>query len=188
MSKESRKALARIASVRSCTLEEARQYCARIRSLQERTESTWFDVAQALLWLEEEGGHYTDYEVARRANEITRRVSGDESPKVEKDAGIGSGVEVNDSRIRKFEGSGQEQAYLNWIDNNAASGFVINVRAEGFDPMVHSADCPHLRPGADQDVRVTKYAKLCSVDYASLRKKGQALAQGRLRYCDNCDA
>ena len=169
-------------------MEEARQYCAQIRSLQEETKSTWSDVAQSLRWLEEEGGHYTDNDVARRAKEITQGGSGEESPTIEKNAGIGSGVEVTHPSISKFEGSGQKQSYLNWIDNNAASGYVLNVRSEDLDPMFHSADCAHLRPSADRDGVVTKCAKLCSVDYLSLRKKGQALAEGRLRYCENCDA
>lgn len=189
MTDNSRKALAQISGVRGCTLSQAKQYCVRIRELQEGKKSSWFEISQGLLWLDQQKGEYTDREVAAKAKSLTGGSKPSQARDTTEKPGQNFSISVAESEIRKFKGSDQHQSFLDWIDRYASQGYVLNVRTKGgrLAPMLHTANCHHLRPSPDDKGCATTRAKLCSTHRAELSSKGKRLADKKLELCGDCD-
>lgn len=122
MGDNSRQALARISKIRGCTLDQGKQYCARIRELQEGKKSSWFDISQALLWLDRQGRSYSDRHVATKAKTITTGSDPSETNDNSEQPRSEIGIVVKESGIRKFEGPEQHPAFLNWIGRYTSRG------------------------------------------------------------------
>jgi hypothetical protein len=187
MDPEIQKALSQISETLGCSWGEARQFCAKIQSYQENRESSYIDIWEVLQLLENKEGSYSDREIAKRAEEITRAKTPDnELPNDElqrKDAP--SKITVDHPRIEKFEGPDEHQAFIDWIDHNSAEGFVLNLRGEGSDAVIHSASCSHLSPNPKKDRVATSHVKLCSTDWEALWIKAQNLAAKH--FCPYCE-
>jgi hypothetical protein len=183
MDPESKRALRQIAEIRGCSWEEAKYFCSRIRGYQGDRKSPYVDISGMLQVLESRAGSYSDRKLAREAEEITsaKRL---ESEEEERDTS--SRIVIDDPKIEKFAGTGEHQAFIDWIDRNAAEGFVLNLKGRDSDPVIHSARCSHLRPDPQQDRVATARAKLCSTDREVLRRKALNLAECKIVLCEHC--
>ena len=188
MSADSRRALARISEIRGCSLDQAKQYCVRIRELQEGEKSSWVEISQGLLWMDEQKEDYTDREVAAKAKAVT---GGSKLPQAEdttEEPGQDFSVSVERPEIRKFKGPDQHQPFLDWIDRYVSQGYVLNLMMRGkLVPMLHTANCHHLKPSPDHEGYATTRVKLCSTHRTELRRKGKRLADEKLELCGDCD-
>jgi hypothetical protein len=69
--------------------------------------------------------------------------------------------------------------YVQWLADNKAKGFVINLVPEGryrtglyggsYQAMLHRANCIHLAP-PEPDKTHTFHAKVCSLDFAEIKQ------------------
>jgi len=185
----SRKALARISKIRRCTFEQAKQFCARIQGLQEGKKSSWFDISQSLLQLDQQGRSYSDRDVAAKAKSITTGFEPSHPYEDSEDSDSEFGIVVEEPEIQKFEGAGQHEPFLDWITRHSSRGYVLNVREKAgyLTPILHTADCSHLKPYPDDDIVATSHVKLCSTDRSKVKKEGQRLAVKKIEYCQHCD-
>lgn len=183
MNPESKRALGQISQIRGCSREEARHFCSRIQSHQEDWKSSHTDISGALQVLEARGESYSSRELARKAEKITGM--GRESRRKDKSGSLS--VTIDHPKIRMFEGPGEHEGFIDWIDRNASEGFVLNLAGEDSDPVMHSARCSRLRPDPKRDRTATSCVKLCSKDREVLRGKALNLAKSTIELCSHCE-
>lgn len=163
-----------ISWARGCSRQEARRLCSEVQDLQEE-ESSHSEIADAILWLQCRGGPYTVNEIARKAEEM---------PFQEGEKRVETIAE--DPDVLRFEGTLAHQEFLDWIDRHAHNGFVLNVRGEGRNLILHTARCPALRPDPKEGNKMTARPKLCATDLSALRRKGTNFSN-RIEHCPQCD-
>lgn len=163
-----------ISWARGCSRQEAQELCSTVQDLQDE-KSSHSEIAEAILWLENRGGPYTDLEIARKAEQMPLRGG---KKRVETIA--------EDPKVLRIEGILAHQEFLDWIDRYAHNGFVLNVRGEGRNLILHTARCPALRPDPRRGNKMTTHPKLCSTNLKALRKEGTNFSN-KIEHCPQCD-
>jgi hypothetical protein len=85
--------------------------------------------------------------------------------------------------------------YVQWLADNKAKGFVINLVPEGryrtglyggsYQAMLHRANCIHLAP-PEPDKTHTFHAKVCSLDFAEITRWVQEQGVKKVADCGSC--
>lgn len=163
-----------ISWVRGCTFQEARRLCSRIQEMPTSGDSSFWDIADAVLILESSEDSPEDKAIAQLARKMPcpgkRRVE----------------TVAEDPEVLCFEGALAHKEFLDWIDRYEHGGFVLNVRSQERNPVMHTARCSHLRPDPRTDRKSTSSKKLCSTGKQALRGKAAKYSL-RLELCTHCD-
>lgn len=184
---DSSKAHARIAAIKGLSITDASDYCDSIRDLQEGNRSSDSDIAEALHYLQKKDYSCSDHRVARAATRVTRGLNHTLEDALTQPTDGKIRVGTNTPLIREFQGPNQHEEFVSWLNHNNTDGYVLNLREADRDPMLHSADCPHLRQTPADEEILTGRPKLCARDRNLLKKKGQNIAEETLQYCQHCD-
>lgn len=175
MSPDPKPALKLLAKSRGCSVEQARQFCSKVRRYCQDENPADSEILGALRKLGSQGSLPSYHDVARRIEEPG---SGGAGPGKKGRSG---------AEIRRFEGPSSHQGFIDWTDRNGGDGFVLNLRGGDKSPVLHVANCPTLKPDPKKEKLATTSAKLCSTSRNVLRREARNLAEGRLQWCQHCD-
>lgn len=194
-------ALERISRLRDCTTKRARRVCSLVQSRQDDPTSSAREIADALAHIRKKdfpesirsltkwSRKVTDGDVDPEREESTSDTANPPSsggPSMEAGSTIG-GKKKASANVERFEGAEDHQAFIDWVDRNGSRGYVLNLRGEEENPILHSARCSHLRPDPKEDVKSTTHSKLCSKSEGPLRKQAQKIPGQNMEYCSYCD-
>lgn len=183
-------AISRITRLRSCSKGEALSFCERVLNHPQAEKATASDIADALFYITEKGLHSSVRGVAKYAEKVaTGQVVVDrkDASSIER-SGEDAFYEVDeDEEFKRFEGCGDHQAFIDWIDEKGANGFVLNLKNEEEVPILHSACCSHLKPNPNSGNKATVHPKVCSTNRQALKNKARRLSGGTVEYCSYCD-
>lgn len=174
MDTEYKTAHSTISWARGCSRQQARRLCFKVQDLQS-VKSSHSEIADAILWLQNRGGPYTNREIARIAEHMP--LQGGEKR---------AQTLTEDPEVLRFEGTLVHQEFLDWIDRYSHNGFVLNVRGKHRNLILHAARCSALRPDPEKASKMTTHPKLCSTNLKALRKEGTNFSN-KIEHCAQCD-
>lgn len=194
MGRSAKKAAQRIAKILSCSYEQARAYCEEVQNICDNSCPSFNDIAKSL---ESEIGKVNrikEIRIERISEKASirhkRRIVEEEEKSEEENNGKRKYIKTHsDERTEVFkssDGKDRGKFYKEWISKNR-SAYVLNVKGNFKNPMIHSANCDHIQPQPDDsENEIVKNTKVCSTN--KKRLKGYALQRGQQpQNCQRCD-